>query len=320
VVSAERTLAAEFPVEALARSVLNQIGAGERTFTAIARAAGGLHSASAARALEILTYKRVVSRDLPLSTRPSRDARYRVADPYLRFWLRFVGPHLAEVERGRGDRVVARVREGWPAWRGRAIEPVIRDAVARLLPMKGVDGPVVGGYWTRTNSVEVDLIGADRPQAKAITFAGSIKWLEARPFETPDLNSLVRAAAQVPGAGPRTPLVAVSRSGTTARGAALRLGPDDLILSRRPGRVERDQQPGEAAGDPGRPSGHRWGGWTMRPTADRLAHTGHRSCARRSAYRPVGPGEGPICGGMLHFPHGGELGGLAAFWHQSHSS
>lgn len=229
VVSAERTLTAELPAEALARSVLDQIGAGERTFTTIARAAGGLHATSAARAMEILTYKRVVARDLPLSTRPSRDARYRVADPYLRFWLRFIGPHLAEVERGRGDRIIARLREGWAAWRGRAIEPIVREALARVLPMEGIDGPVVGAYWTRTNSVEVDLVGADRPLAKEITFAGSIKWLDARSFETSDLNSLAGAAAQVPGAGPGTPLVAVSRSGVTAKGAALRLGPHELL-------------------------------------------------------------------------------------------
>ncbi|HMR49488.1 MAG TPA: hypothetical protein PKE40_09505 [Arachnia sp.] len=34
--------------------------------------------------------------------------RYRVADPYLRFWLALLGPYLPEIERGRGDRVLAR--------------------------------------------------------------------------------------------------------------------------------------------------------------------------------------------------------------------
>lgn len=95
IVSAERVLAAEFPTEAQARLVLGQIGAGEVTFTRIARAAGGLQQASANRSLELLTRKRIVAKDLPLSTVPSGEARYRVADPYLRFWLRFIGPHMA---------------------------------------------------------------------------------------------------------------------------------------------------------------------------------------------------------------------------------
>jgi hypothetical protein len=41
-VSAERSLAAEFPPQAQARAVLSAIGSGERTFSNIARAAGGI--------------------------------------------------------------------------------------------------------------------------------------------------------------------------------------------------------------------------------------------------------------------------------------
>ena len=45
-VSAERSLAAEFPPQAQARKVLAAIGSGERTFTDIARAAGGHRTSS----------------------------------------------------------------------------------------------------------------------------------------------------------------------------------------------------------------------------------------------------------------------------------
>ncbi len=217
------------PSEASASDVLGQIGAGEATFSTIARAAGGLQSASASRALELLAAKRMVARELPLSTRPSREARYRIADPYLRFWLRFVGPYLADIERGRADRVIARVRSGWSSWRGRAVEPVVREALGRLLPVGGLGGAVVGGYWTRTNVPEVDLAGADRgPLAGAVTFTGSIKWLDTATFDDADLVALAAATAQVPGAGPETPPVAVSRSGVTAH-QALAFGPEQLL-------------------------------------------------------------------------------------------
>ena len=229
IVSAERALAAEFPVQALARSVLTQIGSGETTFSSIARAAGGLQATSANRALDLLRAKRAVAREVPLSTQASKEARYRITDSYLRFWLYFVGPHLAEIERGRSDRVLARIRAGWTSWRGRAVEPVVREALARLLPLSGLSSGAVGGYWTRTNTPEVDLVGADRaPVAKAITFTGSIKWLENEPFDGADLNLLTASTAHVPGAGPGTPLVAVSRSGVTAR-PAVALGPDELM-------------------------------------------------------------------------------------------
>ncbi|MGH8998973.1 MAG: ATP-binding protein [Acidimicrobiia bacterium] len=233
VVSAERALAAEFPEDALARTVLEQIGAGERTFTTIQRAAGGLQPTSAVRALDLLTAKRVVARDVPLSTKASKQARYRVADPYLRFWLAFIGPHFAELERGRGDRILARVRAGWTTWRGRAIEPVVREALARLLPAAGLpDAGAVGGYWTRTNIPEVDLVGADRgPVAKKVLFVGTIKWLDTSPLDQGDINTLSGHLAAIPGAGPTTPLVAVSRAGAAAAGAAATFGPADLLTA-----------------------------------------------------------------------------------------
>lgn len=107
-VSAERMLAAEFPVQAQARLVLGAIGSGERTFSLIGRAAGGLSQTSLNRALHLLMAKRLVVATTPLSTKASRETRYSIVDPYLRFWLRFLGPHLAEIERGRGDLVLRR--------------------------------------------------------------------------------------------------------------------------------------------------------------------------------------------------------------------
>lgn len=242
-VSAERALAAEFPTEVQARTVLGTIGAGERTFTTIGREAGDLPQASLNRSLKLLVDKRVVAVDQPLSTRSGgKDKRYRVADPYLRFWLAFIGPRIVEVERGRGDRVLSRIEASWTSWRGRAIEPVLREALDRLAPVFGGGGDtpageddgssgVVGGFWTRTNDPEIDLVVADRaPVAKRILAVGSVKWLENAPFDTHDLARLLTHRTQLPGADPDTPLVVVSRSGCAVDGVR-HYGPDDLIAA-----------------------------------------------------------------------------------------
>ncbi len=235
-VSAERALAAEFPVEAQARTVLGAIGGGERTFANIGRAAGDLQQASLNRSLRLLATKRVVAVDQPLSTKAgSKDTRYRVADPYLRFWLAFLGPHMAEIERGRGDRVHERIQKSWSSWRGRAIEPVLREALERLAPAElrsdAGTGGVVGGYWTRTNHPEIDLVFADRaPLATAILGVGSIKWLERSPFDAHDLHRLVVHRSQLPGATENTPLVAISRTGGNVEGV-LTLRPEDLLAA-----------------------------------------------------------------------------------------
>jgi uncharacterized protein len=230
-VSGERTLAAEFPTEAQARAVLGAIGHGERTFTLIARAAGNLRPGSLQRSLETLTAKGMVTAELPLSTKPSRETRYRVVDPYLRFWLSFIGPRIPMIERGRGDRVLEAVRKSWTSWRGRAVEPVIREALWRLADDELPEGTeAVGGYWTRTNDPEIDVVGADRaPIAKKITVVGSIKWLENKPFDARDLARLIVHRSRLPGADDETPLLAVARSGCTAQGVDRLLGPEELV-------------------------------------------------------------------------------------------
>ncbi|MGP3971825.1 ATP-binding protein [Streptomyces sp. 6N223] len=230
-VSAERSLSAEFPGQAQARAVLSAVGSGERTFSNIARAAGGIGATPLQRSLTLLADKRVIASELPLATRPSRDRRYRVADPYLRFWLRFLGPAMEEIERGRGDLTLRRIRESWTSWRGRAVEPLVREALARLLPDGTLpSAPALGGYWTRTNDVEIDIVGADRaPVAKELRFVGSVKWLENSPFDRHDLAALLRhRAALTPDP---VPVVAISRSGTDCTGLDAAYGPEDLFAA-----------------------------------------------------------------------------------------
>ncbi|WP_328914105.1 MULTISPECIES: ATP-binding protein [unclassified Streptomyces] len=230
-VSAERSLAAEFPPQAMSREVLRAIGSGERTFTNIARAAGGVAHTTLTRATDLLIEKRVVAADLPLSLRPSKERRYRVADPYLRFWLAFLDPHMAEIERMRGDLTLNRIKKQWTSWRGRAVEPLIRESLARLLPDGRLPAaPAVGGYWTRSNDIEIDLVGADRqPVAKELLFLGSVKWLENSAFDSHDLAALHKHRAAL--TDDPVPLVAVSRSGVDCSGLQASYGPEQLLAA-----------------------------------------------------------------------------------------
>lgn len=210
----ERMMAAEFPPDAQARSVLSAIGHGGRTFTKIG-ARAGVPRQSLERALQLLVAKRVIARELPLSTRPSREARYHVADPYLRFWLRFVEPAIPEVERGRGADAAIRIRDAWAAYRGSAIEPVIREAVGRMLPdPRFAAARHVGSFWRRNSDMQVDIVGtATEPASRRIELVGSVKWRERSPFGERDANELARLLVRVPGTDDRTLQVGVSRSG-----------------------------------------------------------------------------------------------------------
>lgn len=235
IVSGERALAAEFPPDAHARLVLSAIGSGERTFTAIGNASGVARQ-SLERALDVLVGKRVIERAVPASSRRSRLTRYWISDPYLRFWLRFIESSLNEIERGRGAIVVDRIVAGWKEYRGRAIEPLVRDCISRLLPDRRFgDAGHVGGYWTRDGAVEVDLVGTNRADhPSSVAFAGSIKWRERSAFGRRDLAALAALRSQIPGAGEDTQLIGVSRAGFDTTGLSVDLGPADLVAAWKP--------------------------------------------------------------------------------------
>ena len=233
IVNGERILAAEFRSEIMAREVLEAIGKGERRFEEIRRRVS-LQPASLSRSLETLVQRKgVVERLTPYAAPlPRRDPRYLIGDPYLRFWLRFVGPHLEEIERGRGDEAVARVTRDWSVYRGAAIEPLVRTAIGRMLPDDRFgDARRVGSWWDRTGR-QIDLVGlseGDRPAR--VSLIGSIKWREQAPFDGNDLRALIAAQALVPGTDADTLLVGVSRSGFDKSCSRLdvRLGPEELL-------------------------------------------------------------------------------------------
>lgn len=232
IVSAERSLRAEFPTQAQARTVLSVIGSGERAFTTI-QSRARLPHASLDLALRLLADRRVIERKLPYSGRAAiRLPRWSIADPYMRFWLRFVEPNVELVERGRGALVLETLRRDWETYRGRAIEPIVRAAIERSLPSERFgDARYVGAYWTRDNRVEVDLVGGtDTSSPTNVGFVGSVKWRQDAPFNRADAATLAAARADVPGVNPATTLVGVSRGAFDDGGVLdVRLSADDLL-------------------------------------------------------------------------------------------
>ena len=239
IVMGERMLAAEFPADLKAQSVIKAIGSGERTFSGILQ-----HSDVGQTALsDILdameTKKRVIDKTLPYSAKPHpKLSRYYVSDSYLRFWLRFIEGNITTVQRGRGDVVLAGIKKSWLSYQGRAIEPIIRRGIENLLPDRRFrEALFVGGYWNRDSSIEVDLVGGREANTTAkVDFIGSIKWHDKSAFDRDDLAELNSNRSEIPGVNGDTRLVGVSRTGFNVAGLDLELGADDVLEAYRPRR------------------------------------------------------------------------------------
>jgi AAA+ ATPase superfamily predicted ATPase len=235
----EAALLAEFPAPDVTRRVIEAVGGGDRTHANIAAEAGSRAGAIQSGTLtpvlrRLVEDKHVLAIDEPLSVRAGKPALYRVADTSLRFYLA-IGRAAHELSRrGRAPAAEAVINRRWSSWRGRAVEPVIREALSlAVAELPWPEAIAVGGWWNRAFDLEIDLIGADRsPVARKLCYAGSVKWLE-QPFGGRELAELRRAAPQVPGFDPgETALIGVSRVGCTdsaASGLALCWRPEDIV-------------------------------------------------------------------------------------------
>jgi AAA+ ATPase superfamily predicted ATPase len=235
----EASLLAEFPAPDVTRRVIEAIGGGDRTHANIAAEAGSrtdvIPSGTLSPVLHrLVADKHVLAADEPLSVRAGKPKLYRVADSNLRFYLA-IGRSVQELtRRGRPSLARAIVHRRWTSWRGRAVEPVIREALSlAAADLPWPEATAVGGWWNRAFDPEIDLVGADNaPIARTIFYIGSVKWLE-RPFNRDDLRELQSGAAAVPGFEPgRTALAVVSRrdiSESLSGQLALRWGPRDVL-------------------------------------------------------------------------------------------
>jgi hypothetical protein len=240
----EVTLQAGFPGPDQARQVLEVIAGDTRTQANIASTAGARRGALPSGTLSPLLRrladdKRILAVDQPLSPQAGRPAVYRVADSNLRLYLAALRQAKALAARGRTDAAYTLVEKRWSSWRGRAVEPVIREslelaAAAGALPWPGVGA--VGGWWNRQFDPEIDLVGADTaPVAQSIFFVDSVTW-HASPVDARDVTALRRAAASIPGIDPeRCGYVVASLSGrekhTDPDAADLWWGPSDVIAA-----------------------------------------------------------------------------------------
>jgi AAA+ ATPase superfamily predicted ATPase len=155
--------------------------------------------------------------------------RYRVTDPYLRFWFRYVERQVDRIARGRADLAVGRFERDWPSWRGRSIEPVVRDALQRLAVsdhhLTGVES--VLPWWVRDGSAEVDVVAAT---SESTALIGTIKWRAKGGVTAQEIDDVRRHRARIP-CSEHALVAAISPTGAAPRSADVAYRAADLLAA-----------------------------------------------------------------------------------------
>jgi AAA+ ATPase superfamily predicted ATPase len=116
-----------------------------------------------------------IGRHFPLtSRRPKRhEVRYRLLDPFLRFWFHFVYPHTSHsAQLGARRAATQLVQPGLDAYFGLCFESLCREALPVLYERENVSALYeVGSYWD--TDVQIDVVGLRRD---GWTDLGECKW------------------------------------------------------------------------------------------------------------------------------------------------
>jgi len=160
-------------------SVLWAIASGFHTWTDIAKMAGVPegslgHYLQALQALDL-----VERRDPVLAPAGGRRGRYHVRDPFMRFYYRFIVPHITAIERGMTASVVRAIRDDLRAFIGTYVfEELCREWVWVAADRGGLGftPEVVGSYWARSRrkGVQLDVVAVSRRDKRL--FIAEAKW------------------------------------------------------------------------------------------------------------------------------------------------
>lgn len=179
-------------------AILRAIAGGARLQAEIATRTG-LAQGHISKYLSVLRDAGFVERRTPATSGDtSRLGRYHIADPYLRFYYRFLSARQAQLALGIQDQALEEIKShlldfiGTHTWEELCREWVLRAGGRGLLPLPDQ----VGSFWSKT--AQVDVVGINSMEKTLLL--GECKW-SPRAMGADILEALVRKTAEVVPAG-----------------------------------------------------------------------------------------------------------------------
>lgn len=147
-------------------AILKALAQGKRKPSEIASATGLVHG-TLSKYLSVLQSLALVTREVPATeTTPEKSKKglYAVADPFVRFWFRFVMAQRNLLEMDRTAQAVQTVAKALDDFTALAYEEICRDEVNRGLLDVATDTAWTGArrWWDRTREVDMLAFSEDR--------------------------------------------------------------------------------------------------------------------------------------------------------------
>jgi hypothetical protein len=180
-------------------AILAAIAGGETKFNRIQQLID-VERGALSKSLRTLLELGWIRRELPFGERSDRRALYRVADPFLAFWYRFVAPLSSELQFSDPSAVYAsRVAPYMADYMGWSVFEEICGQWLQRHAKEQLDLTIrqMARYWSRDGHTEIDLMA----ELEDGTFLfGECKWHTERVMRLSDLSALQAKVASLPEA------------------------------------------------------------------------------------------------------------------------
>ncbi len=127
----------------------------------------GLDKSMVSKYLNVLVRLHILQEEIPVTEHTGfRKRHYRITDPYLNFWFRFVAPYRIDIEAQRDEAVLQRVMEALPVYCGALFEVLVQDLIRRGVILKDRHFTRIGRWWYK--ETEIDCVALDDEHRHAV--------------------------------------------------------------------------------------------------------------------------------------------------------
>jgi hypothetical protein len=226
----ERLFSDEIRTSVQAFTLLSLIGSGCHRLSELA-ARSGKPATHLSGALAFLTELRYIRREVPFgeSLRSTKRSLYKIDDPFLNFYFKFIVPEKSRIDLGLSSQVLAEIKKRMPQYTSTIWEELCRRSVPFII--KNVEFNPASRWWGKGLDgapLEIDVVSESTDKKNLLV--GEAKWTEKMDL-TRDAEEVIRKSVNLPIVDKHKiiPVLFVKHKPAVSPPGILIFGPEEII-------------------------------------------------------------------------------------------